>query len=193
MHGLRVVLAAVVVVALALPAAAAGEITMNNSGFSPSRVSRVAGGSVTWRKTSGYHNVMSTQGMFTSGSPKSTAFTYSRTFSAGVFRYICGVHPQTMRAVVRVKPKVGSAPSGAPFTVAWATSATNTGSRFTVQYRVGSGSWRTWLSATSSRSAVFGSGGKPVKPRGGTSYAFRVRSHSGGNASSYSPVVTFQP
>jgi plastocyanin len=193
-RGLRQVgLACVLVAALALPAAAAGEVTMNDNGFYPSKVSRAAGGSVTWKKTSGYHNVVSTQKMFSSGSPKTDAFTYTRTFSAGVFPYICAVHPQTMRARVRVKPKVSAAPSGAPFTVTWATSATNTGSRFTVQYRVGSGSWKTWLGQTSSRSAVFGKGGTPVRARAGTTYSFRVRSHSGSNASSYSPVVSFRP
>jgi hypothetical protein len=189
----RAGLAGVVIVVLALPAAAAGEITMNDSGFYPSRVARTAGGSVTWKKTSGYHNVVSTQKMFSSGAPKNTAFTYTRTFSAGVYPYICAAHPQTMRGTVRVKPRVSTAPSGAPFTVTWATSATNTGSRFTVQYRVGGGSWRTWLGQTSARSAVFGKGGTPVRARAGTTYSFRVRSHSGSHASSYSPVVSFRP
>lgn len=190
---LRLLPAAVMVVALALPASAAGEVTMSDSGFSPSRVSRTAGGSVTWRKTTGYHNIASSQGMFTSGAPKTTAFTYSRTFSAGTFPYICAVHPQSMRGSVRVRPRISSSPSGAPFTVTWATSATNTGTRFTVQYRAGSGSWRSWLTSTSARSAVFGSGGSPVRAKSGTSYSFRVRSHNGSSASSYSPVATFRP
>lgn len=193
MRGLRLVGAAVMVVVLAVPAAAAGEITMNDGGFSPSTVSRGAGGSVTWRKTSGYHNVYSTQGMFSSGSPKSGSFTYSRTFSAGAYPYICAVHPSTMRGWVKVRPTASSGPSGAPFTVTWATTGTNTGSRFTVQYKVGSGRWKTWLSQTSARSAVFGSGGRPARARAGTSYRFRARSHSGDNASSYSPVVSFRP
>lgn len=192
-RGLRLLLAAVMIVAPALPAAAVGEVSMNDGGFSPSRVARRAGGSVTWRKTSGYHNISSTQGMFTSGSPKTTAFTYTRTFSAGTYPYVCAVHPQSMRGSVRVRPRLGSAPSGAPFTVTWATSATNTGTRFTVQYRVGSGSWRTWRSATSTRSAVFGSGGNPVRAKPGTSYSFRVRSHNGSKASSYSPAASFRP
>lgn len=191
MRVLRMVVALGMVVVLALPAAAAGEITMSNSGFSPARVTRVAGGSVTWHKTSGYHNVMSTQGMFTSGAPQNSEFTYTRTFSAGKYPYICAVHPQSMRGVVRVRPKVAQAPAGRPFTVTWATAATNTGSRFTVQYRVGGGTWKKWTT-TSATSRVFGSGGQPVRVKPGTTYSFRVRSRSGDNASGFSPPKSFR-
>lgn len=189
---LQVILGAVMVAVLATPAAAAGEITMSNSGFSPSKVVRRAGGAVTWRKTSGYHNIVSTQGMFSSGSPTNDEFTYSRSFSAGVFPFICAVHPQSMRGAVRVKPSLAAAPSGTPFTLTWATSDTNTGATFSVKYRVGNGSWKTWLRRTSARSAVFGAGG-PVTARAGTLYRFRVRSHSADKSSSFSPKVGFRP
>lgn len=191
-RALQVVLAVLMVAVLATPAAAAGDISMSTSGFSPSKVVRRAGGAATWHKTSGYHNVMSTQGMFSSGSPTNDEFTYSRSFSAGVFPFVCAVHPQSMRGSVRVKPRLGSAPSGTPFTLTWATSDTNTGSTFTVQYRVGKGSWKTWLRRTSARSAVFG-GGRPVTARAGTLYRFRVRSHIADSSSSYSPRVGFRP
>ena len=194
MRMMRAAVAGVVVVALAMPASAATtEVTVSTSGFSPSTVAKNVGGSVTWRRSGGYHNVYSSQGMFSSGAPTNSSFTFTRTFSSGTFPYICAVHPSTMRGTVRVKPRVGSAPSGTPFTVTWATGATNTGSRFTVQYKVGSGSWRTWRSATSSLSGVFGSGNQPVRAVAGRTYRFRARSLSGDNASSYSPARAFTP
>lgn len=183
-----------IALALAAPAAAAPTtVAMSESGFSPSAIAGRTGKSVTWQKRSGYHNVASTQSMFTSGSPTSESFNYTRTFSAGTFPFVCQVHPQSMRGTVRVRPRIGSAPAGAAFTVTWASGATNTGSNFLVQYRVGNGSWRTWKSGTTSDRDVFGASGSPLTVRAGTRYSFRVKSRRAGNASSYSPAAVFTP
>ena len=188
------------VVALTLlgppPARAANvDVTVDDAGlrFMPARVTRPPGVDVTWHKTSGFHNVSSVDGMFRSGAPTSSAFTFTRTFSSGTFRYVCEIHPSQMRGVVRVRPRARAAPRGAPFTLRWASRATDTGTAFTVQYRVEDGRWRTWRRSTSSQAAVFGRNAVPVRVRPGKLYAFRVKSHLGDASSRFSPVRRFRP
>jgi plastocyanin len=193
----RLVPMTALVVVLLLPgmALAAVDVTVDDRAlaFDPERVTRPAGVAVTWHKTGGFHNVASVDGMFRSGPPTSSSFTYTRTFSSGSYRYVCEVHPSQMRGVIRVRPRVRAAPEGLPFTVRWATPATNTGSAFTVRYRVADGSWRTWKRATTAKRAVFGRGGDPVRVRAGTLYSFRVKSLDGDSSSRYSPVRRFRP
>ena len=194
----RVLMVTAIVLAMTAPAtpaaAATTDVSMSQAaGFSPSVVRGRVGDAVTWHKTEGYHNVMSTQGMFTSGSPTESEFTFTRVFSAGVFPYMCAVHPQQMQGSVRIKPRAADGPAGTPFRVSWASSATDTGDRFTVRYKVGDGTWRTWRSSTAARSAVFGRDGNPVAAVAGTTYRFKVKSRSGDDASSYSPVIAFTP
>jgi hypothetical protein len=162
--------------------------------FAPARVGGAPGKTVTWQKaaTIGAHNVNSRTGMFRSGAPTSSPFTYSRTFSAGRYAYRCQVH-EAMTGEVRIRPSAALAPDGKPFTVRWATAATNTGGRFTVQYRVNGGDWRTWRRATTSRAGVFGRNGAPVTVRAGRTYSLRVRSIKGDNRSAFSPVRSVTP
>ena len=188
------------VVALSLlgppPALGAGvDVTVDDAGlrFMPDRVTRSSGVGITWHKSGGFHNVSSVDGMFRSGAPTSSAFTFTRTFSGGTFRYVCEVHPSQMRGTVRVRPRARAAPSGAPFSLRWASPATDTGSAFTVQYRVADGRWRTWRQRTSSRAAVFGRNAVPVRVRPGTLYAFRVKSLLADASSRFSPVRRFRP
>lgn len=189
---LTTTVALTLLLALALPgtALAATDIAVAQSGlnFSPDRVTRPAGEVVTWHKDGGVHNVSSVDGMFRSGDPMSSAFDFSRTFSAGTFAYLCEVHPESMRGTVRVKPRIASKPAGSAFTVRWATADSNTGSRFRVQYRIGDGDWQTWKRGTTALKGVFGRGAEPIAVAPGTRYAFRVKSRSGDNASAYSPV-----
>lgn len=191
----RALVCAVLVSAVALAAVPAGAATVTvavgSDFFSPSKVTRAAGGSVRWTKTDGVHNVYSS--LFTSGRPTDRAFSFTRTFSAGTFSYVCQAHALNMRGTVRVAPRIAAAPSGRPFTVTWATRGSNTGSRFDVQYRAGGGSWKTWKPATSDRFGVFGARRSPVRLRAGTSYALRVRSRSGSNVSGWSPARSFSP
>lgn len=189
----RVALVAFLVAAIAAPAhAATTTVAVKNFSFSPQTVGDAAGASVRWENNTGtFHNVASAQSMFTSGAPQ-PVFTFTRTFSAGTYPYMCEVHP-TMQGRIRIRPRLRAAPTGLPFTVRWATASTNTGSSFRVQYRIGSGNWKVWRSATTTDAGVFGRNRAPVAVRSGKLYGFRVRSAKGTNRSNYSPVVTFRP
>jgi plastocyanin len=162
--------------------------------FSPSSVTVAVGGSVHWA-ASGFddHSATQDQLLFNSGAP-AAGLNFTRTFSAGTFPYHCEQHgDQGMRGVVRVPPKAVAGPSGLPFTVTWASAGSNTGSRFDVEYRVGSGAFKTWKSNTTARSAVFGARSAPVRVARGKSYSFRVVSRaSTGARSAASPVKTFR-
>lgn len=164
--------------------------------FNPSSVNQAVGGSVHWAGTpvgsAEEHSVHQDAGIFDSGDP-TTGLNFTRTFSAGTFAYHCEKHgDQGMVGTVRVPPQTLGAPAGLPFTVKWAAAGTNTGNRFAVQYRVGSGPFRTWLANTSARSAVFGAGNRPVRLVRGRTYAFRVSSGTATNKSAVSPVKSFR-
>ena len=186
----------VLVLALAAPAQAATKtVTVSGFSFSPATIGGPAGTTIKWENGSG-HNVVSNTGMFSSGSPATSSWPYSRTFSAGTFGYYCGVHGSPgsgMSGTVRVTPRASAAPDGKPFTVQWATASTNTGSSFTVQYRVSGGDWKTWRVGTSAKSGVFGKSGSPVTVVNGRTYGFRAKSLRSGSASGYSPVRNFTP
>jgi hypothetical protein len=158
-------------------------------------VTTSAGSTVHWSRAAGSeddHNVSQTQGFFYSGAPTEGPIDLSVVFSAGTFNYLCEVHGSDMSGVVKVKPVFASAPTGAPFTVKWATSTTQTGTAFDVQYRVGTSTiWKTWKSATTAKSAAFGVSAKPVKVTKGKKYTFRVRSRAGSKLSGWSPAGAF--
>ena len=190
--------ASVIALSLLGPPPALGasvDVTVDDAAlrFTPDRVTRRPGVGVTWHKTGGFHNVSSVDGMFRSGAPTASEFTFTRTFSSGTFKYVCEVHSSQMRGIVRVRPRARAAPKGAPFSLRWASPATDTGSAFTVRYRVEDGRWRTWLRRTSAQDAVFGRNGVPVRVRSGKLYAFRVKSHLGDASSRFSPVRRFRP
>lgn len=192
----RVLLAVLLVAAVAVPAqAATTEVTVDSSdlAFRPAKVRPAVGDTVVWHKTDGVHNVSSTTGMFRSGAPSGAAFDFSVTFSAGSYPYVCEVHSASMRGTVRVPPRVTDGPAGPAFKVRWATAGTQTGSRFTVQYRVADGDWTTWKPRTGRNAGAFGADGSPVTVRAGTTYRFRVKSRSGDDASRYSPKAAFTP
>lgn len=164
--------------------------------FSPAGVTSTVAGSVHWFGTPGgaeEHSVRQDAGVFDSGNPR-IGLNFTRKFSAGTFAYHCEKHgDQGMVGTVRVSPQTLSAPAGLPFTVKWAAAGTNTGNRFDVMYRVGSGPWKTWKNNTSAKSMVFGKGG-PVAVARGKSYSFKVRSGNGTGSiqSGFSPVKSFR-
>jgi len=176
--------------------AATSNVDVNDGKFfNPRAVTQTPGGSVHWT-ASGVddHSVTSDQGLFDTGAPRA-GVDFTRVFSAGTFAYHCrkhGVNGGTMVGVVTVAPQTAAAPSGLPFTVKWATAASNTGTRYDVQYKVGSGAFKTWLSNTAARSAVFGARSKPVAVARGKTYTFRVRSRAGTSASGFSPNRSFR-
>jgi plastocyanin len=164
--------------------------------FNPANVNQTVAGGVHWAGTPAgsteEHSVHQDAGIFDSGNP-TAGLNFSRTFSAGTFPYHCEKHgDQGMRGTVRVPPQTLGAPAGLPFTVRWAAAGTNTGNRFAVQYRVGSGPFRNWFTSTSARSAVFGARNRPVRLVRGRTYAFRVRSGSAAVKSPASPVKSFR-
>jgi hypothetical protein len=110
-----------------------------------------------------------------------------------VFRYKCDVHGLIMGGVVNVPVAIGRAPAGLNFGVRWANGRTNTGTRFDVQFRVGSGKWRAWRTNTKTSAGVFGRGGRPVKVANGRRYSFRARSQKKKSESDWSPVKSFRP
>lgn len=185
--------AILMVLAMASPASAATySVSVKNFAFEPATVSGRAGESVAWTNSSGVsHNVASVTGMFRSGSADSS-FTFTRTMSAGTYPYLCQVH-ESMTGRLRIRPRIATAPAGLPFTVRWATSATDTGTSFRVHYRVNGGTWRSWFSATTKDAAVFGANSSPVRVVDGATYQFRARSIRSGNLSGYSPAVTYTP
>ncbi len=182
---------AVFLVPAGVQAATAVDKTVAASGtsFSPQTVRGPAGTTVKWVKEDGTHTVRSETDMFMADADQ---WPYSRVFSAGTFGYYCEFH-SGMTGKVRIKPTVSNAPAGLPFSVRWATGATNTGSQFKVQYRVDGGSWKTWRSSTSGSDGVFGQGGAPTAVVAGRTYGFRVKSISGNASSGYSPVRNVKP
>jgi plastocyanin len=168
----------------------------DNRTFVPGNVTTALGNTVRWAGTPAgsteEHSVRQDAGLFDSGNPVA-GLDFRRTFSAGTFPYHCEEHgDQGMRGQVRVAPQTTAAPAGLPFTVRWAGSGSNTGSRFAVQYRAGAGAWRTWQSNTSARSAVFGARNRPVRLVRGRTYSFRVRSGTSTVKSGLSPVKSFR-
>lgn len=161
--------------------------------FVPGNITQTVGGSVHWFGTPGStteHSVLQDQSIFSSGAPR-TGLDFTRVFSAGTFAYHCAKHGLPMNGQVRVAPQVAAAPTGLPFTVKWATAASNTGTGYDVQYRIGSGTWRNWKSNTSAPSAVFGARSNPVAVARGKTYSFRVVSRTGAAKSGLSPVKSF--
>lgn len=161
--------------------------------FNSANVRQSPGGNVHWLASGAdAHSVTSDQLLFDTGQPRA-GVDFTRTFSAGTFGYHCRKHgDQGMVGVVTVPPRVAAAPRGLPFTVTWATAASNTGNRYDVQYKVGSGAFKTWLSKTAARSAVFGARSKPVRVLRGKTYTFKVRSRAGARTSAFSPVRSFR-
>lgn len=190
------------VIALLLLAGPAGAATtrvviVRDNAFEPNATRAAIGDTVVWSSSSTQagHNVREDHGIFTSGRP-TDEIDYERVFSAGTFEYFCTTHggPNSgMSGVVRVPVSTAAAPGGRPFTVKWATSSTNTGSRFDVRYRIGSGRWRVWKSDTSSLKGTFGARGKPVLVSAGKRYSFQARSSRGARTSLWSPVASFRP
>ena len=170
--------------------------------FRPFLVKARVGDRVHWSKsfTQQPHNVREagTPTLFRSGDITVGRIDFTRTFSAGSFSYFCEVHRDVrMAGRVRVGVRIGRAPRRLPFTVRWAGRRTNTGRRFDVQFRRGSGAWRNWRTNTTTFADVFGKRGRPVRIVPGATYSFRARSQKTVGAkthqSRWSPSRSFRP
>ncbi|HEV8572147.1 MAG TPA: hypothetical protein VGR49_03730 [Actinomycetota bacterium] len=175
------------------------DIDVHDDFFAPDVVGNQVGDTVRWFSdgtNSNNHNVREDGLLFRNGDPTSAAFTYDVVFSAGTFHYYCEVHGSEfggMDGLVRIPVRLNRAPDGLPFTVRWASAASETGSVYDVQFRVGSGDWRNWRTDTTTLSGVFGRNRNPVRVRDGVLYSFRARSQEGTADSRYSPVRSFRP
>ncbi|MGH2747939.1 MAG: plastocyanin/azurin family copper-binding protein [Actinomycetota bacterium] len=175
--------------------AATKEVEVVDNRFRPDVVKIAVGSSVNWTKksTRNPHNVWENGGMCSSGSQTTAAFDFTATFSAGKFKYHCVVHQAGgMKGVVKVPVTLQAKPAGRKFTVKWATGATDTGTTYDVQYKIGSGAWKDWLTKTELSRAVFGQGRDPVRVRANKKYSFRVRSRLVDIKSGWSPARSFK-
>lgn len=180
------------------PASAGAKVVaIEDNVFTPRRLSVALGGTVTWRSKSGStaHNIRQDRKIFRSGAPTTESIDYSRRFSAGSFHYYCEIHGFTsggMDGIIKVRPGVVDI-AGDGFRIQWATSSSNTGSRFDVDYRVGTGAWKVWKRSASQLKATFGVSASPVVVKSGVRYSFRARSIRNGNASRWSPALHYTP
>ena len=84
--------------------AATKTVRVGDNFFSPSSISIRKGTKVTWRWVgSSRHNVVATRGASFRSTIKRSG-TYSRTFRRrGTVKYICTIHPASMRGTIRVR------------------------------------------------------------------------------------------
>lgn len=191
---------ALLVALFLLPAtpADAGQVNIevHDSFFMPDDIGNQIGDTVRWFSDGSTfeHNVREEGAIFRSGDPTAAPIDFPRVFSAGTFYYFCEVHRLAgMDGFVRIPVRISHPPDGLPFTVRWATEASQTGSVYDVQFKVGSGDWRNWKRDTGAFNGVFGRNGNPVRVRDGVRYSFRARSQEGDAHSRWSPVRRFTP
>jgi plastocyanin len=191
-------LVAAAVVGLLLPlsslSAATKDVEVVDRAFQPKITQASVGDVVHWSTEGGTgegHNVREAHKLFYSG--RDTDFIdFKATFSAGTFEYWCEIHRQSgMKGTVKVPAKLSAGPAGKAFTVQWASGATNTGSKYDVQYRIGGGAWRTWVTGTAATKKVFGANSAPIDVEPGTKYGIRVRSRKAADKSDWSPAAAF--
>jgi plastocyanin len=197
---------AAVAAALALPALSSagseqtigvGDDFFNPKNAGPIDVNRTT---VQWSDAGAIddHNVREKNKLFYSGQP-TQPLNFTITPSAGTFKYICEIHAvvEGMRGTLKVRPDFDVRPEGAPFTVIWGSSESDTGNAYDVRYRVaGTQKWKTWKNDTKSVKGVFGKGRKPVAVNLSKEYELQVRSEKASNpkkASGFSPTLTADP
>ena len=84
----------------AAPAPASVTVVIKNFDFSPMAVTAPVGASVTWKNLDPEpHTVTSDVGLFHSGAlDQDESFTY-RFDKAGVYHYVCSIHPRMMGSI----------------------------------------------------------------------------------------------
>jgi plastocyanin len=190
-------------VVLLVPGPASGgtaDVAVHDNYFLRRSVQVAVGDPVHWSRAPNSnqpHNVREDGWLFEAPPrPTNGAIDVTFVFSAGTFHYYCETHggpvpgPGNMDGFIRVPVSLSRTPAGLPFTVRWATAASETGTAYDVQFRVGSGPWRTWKKDATNIRGTFGRDGKPVRVRQGVRYSFRARSQDGSNASRWSPVAS---
>jgi plastocyanin len=147
------------------------------------------------------HNVRQDSKLFYSGPPSDDEAPFEVLGSAGTFHYYCEAHGSKaggMDGVIALRPNIGMPPlkrGAAPVvSILWASSDSETGDQYDVQYKVGKGDWKSWKKNTAKQNGLFGRNGKPVTVKKGKSYKVRARSEKSSNAkkrSGWSPPLAF--
>lgn len=160
--------------------------SISGGGFNPTKLTVLAGDTVTWTNTGGSHTVTSEDNAFGSGT-LGFSDTFSHRFAAsGTYRYYCSIH-RYMTGEVDVadilldRPPVAAAP-GRPLSIT-GRAALSSGTQVTVQADAGDG----FVSVTTATVAADGSFAATVTPRTTTSY--RVTSGSMTSTPIRVPVV----
>jgi plastocyanin len=193
---------------LGLPAAAGAaprNIDVGDDFFSPKRPparSFQPGPSFHWSNGSGTfnaHNVRQDDRLFRSGGLTRGPIDFSIRASAGSFHYFCELHGSRnggMSGVVKVRPITVPDSLVGQILVQWASSNTNTGSRFDVRYRVDNRRWKTWKNDTAKFQGSFGRHDNPVDYRPNRhTYKLKVRSERRrvSKRSGFSPTIRLNP
>jgi plastocyanin len=90
-------------------AAATAPVTARIAGFGPKVVTVKKGAAIRWRNADRQHHSavaltkIRGRSAFTSGAPRTTDFSATAPSRTGTYRYICGVHPLTMRGTLVVR------------------------------------------------------------------------------------------
>jgi len=168
-------------------------------GFDPVAVSVKVGDIVRWTNTDSSvpHTATEDHGLWrlsgTYGSPGpfqgfGPGESVERRFEAGTHHYYCEVHPEQMKAVVKVPVKLKRLP-GRRARIRWSATAPADGLSFDVQRRRNRGRWKPYRRATTARDATFALGER------GTRWDVRARLRSStdrAKATDWSPVATIR-
>jgi plastocyanin len=148
------------------------------------------------------HNVREDSKLFYSGPPSDNDEPFDVLGSAGTFHYYCELHGSKaggMDGVISLRPSFGMPPvkrGPAPVVnILWASSDSETGDQYDVQYKVGKGDWKYWKKNTSKLNGLFGRNGKPVTVRDNKTYKVRARSEKSSNPkkrSGWSPPLLIE-
>ena len=193
-------------VVLALPAtagAAPRQIDVGDDFFAPKRPPArdfAPGPSFRWTRAGGSfsdHNVRQDDRLFRSGNLTGGPINFAINASAGSYHYYCELHREVgMAGRVKVRPIALTDSLIGQIEVRWASSNTDTGSRFDVRYRVDKRRWKTWKNDTRAFHAAFGRNDRPVNYRPNRhTYKIKVRSERRRvtKRSDWSPVLTLNP
>jgi plastocyanin len=162
--------------------------------FSPSTLTIQVGDTVTWTNRGGFHDVVS-DGNFSSGTPSSSAWTFSHTFNtAGTYDYYCTPHQtqgMTGKVIVQGGGNRPAAPnhlhamvlSGTEVMLHWTdNSSDETG--FRIERRLLDGEFAEVATAPAGSAEAVVPGHQP-----GEFYLYRMRAERNGTFSRYSETV----
>jgi plastocyanin len=144
------------------------------------------------------HNVVSYDGLFTSGPPAvDPPGPYDVDPAAGTFDYFCVVHSSLMYGTLAVEPllRANPDPSSGAFRAAWADNSSDVTGTYDVRYRVEDGPWSFWKTDTRKRKALFGEG-SPAQLVPGQEYSISARTQKMSNParrSRWSPPLVVTP